>query len=179
MQDIRLAVRNLRMRPAFSAVVILTLTLGIGANTAVFTVLNAVVLAPLPYADPEDVVVLNEQTPELPLLSVTRQNYEAWRDRAKAFSAMGAVRSTNMTLTGGGEPERVPIKMMSASVLPLLGVPITSGRGFTEADDRPGAEGVVLLGAGFAARRFAGTEPVGQLAPARQPLIHRRRRAPR
>ena len=66
MQDIRLAVRNLRMRPAFSAVVILTLTLGIGANTAVFTVLNAVVLAPLPYADPEDVVVLNEQTPSCP-----------------------------------------------------------------------------------------------------------------
>jgi putative ABC transport system permease protein len=162
MQDIRLAVRNLRMRPAFSAVVILTLTLGIGANTAVFTVLNAVVLSPLPYADAQAVVVLNEQTPELPLLSVTRQNYEAWRDRAQSFSAMGAIRATNMTLTGGGEPERVPVKMMSASVLPLLGVSIKDGRGFTQADDRPGADAVVLLGAGFAARRFAGGPLLGQ-----------------
>ena len=162
MQDIRLALRNLRLRPAFSAVVILTLTLGIGANTAVFTVMNAVVLAPLPYPNPRDVVVLNEQTPEIPLLSATRQNYEAWRDRAQSFSAMGAVRATNMTLTGGVEPERVPIKMMSASVLPLLGVSITNGRGFTQADDRPGAQGVALLAAGFAARRFAGTQPLGR-----------------
>jgi putative ABC transport system permease protein len=162
MQDIRLALRNLRMRPAFSAVVILTLTLGIGANTAVFTVMNAVVLAPLPYANPGDVVVLNEQTPEIPLLSATRQNYEAWRDRAQSFSAMGAVRATNMTLTGGVEPERVPIKMMSASVLPLLGVSITNGRGFTQADDRPGAQGVAVLAAGFATRRFAGTQPLGR-----------------
>src|SRR3954470_11419825 len=162
MQDIRLALRNLRMRPAFSAVVILTLTLGIGANTAVFTVLNAVVLAPLPYADPQNVVVLNEQTPELPLLSVTKQNYEAWRDRSQSFSAMGAVRPTNMTLTGGGEPERVGVKMISASLLPLLGVSISSGRGFSDADDRPGAEGVALVGAGFAARRFGGTQPLHQ-----------------
>src|SRR3954468_13582644 len=161
MQDIRLALRNVRMRPAFSAVVILTLTLGIGATTAVFTVMNAVVLAPLPYANPGDVVVLNEQTPELPLLSVTRQNYEAWRDRAQSFSAMGAVRATNMTLTGGGEPERVPVRMMSASVLPLLGVSIMDGRGFTPADDRAGAEGVVLLSAGFAVRRFGATPALG------------------
>src|SRR5205085_10603562 len=135
---------------------------GIGANTAVFTVLNAVVLSPLPYADPGNVVVLNEQTPEIPLMTVTRQNYEAWSERARSFSAMGAVRATNMTLTGGGEPERIPVKMMSASMLPLLGVSIQTGRGFAQADDRPGAQGVALIGAGFAARRFAGTQPLGQ-----------------
>jgi putative ABC transport system permease protein len=162
MQDIRLALRNLRTRPAFSVIAILTLTLGIGANTAVFTVLNAVVLAPLPYDHPENVVILNEQTPQLQGLSVTRQNYEAWRDRAQSFSAMAAFRPTNMTLIGAGEPERLPVKMISAKLLPLLGVPIEEGRGFTESDDRPGAEGVALLSAPFAARSFPGERPLGR-----------------
>jgi putative ABC transport system permease protein len=162
MQDIRLALRNLRLRPGFSAIAILTLTLGIGANTAVFTVLNAVVLAPLPYVHPENVVLLNEQTPELPSISVTRYNYEAWRDRAKSFSAMAAFRSTSMTLIGLGEPERLPVKMLSARLLPLLGVSTGQGRGFTDADDRAGAEGVAVISAGFARRRLAGQAPLGR-----------------
>jgi putative ABC transport system permease protein len=150
------------MQPAFSVVAILTLTLGIGANTAVFTVLNAVILAPLPYVDPENVVILNEQTPQMPVLSATRHNYEAWRDRAQSFSAMAAFRTTNMTLTGAAEAERIPIKMLSAKLLPLLGVSIETGRGFSESDDRAGAEGVALLSAGFAARRFPGQPALGR-----------------
>ena len=89
MQDARLALRNLARRPMFSAVAILTLALGIGANTAVFTVSNAVLLAPLPYDRPDDVVILNEQTPQFASLSVTRYNYHDWRTRAKSFSGMG------------------------------------------------------------------------------------------
>jgi predicted permease len=154
MHDIGLALRNLTSRPGFALAAILTLALGIGANAAVFTVLHAVLLAPLPYANPRDVVVLNETTREFPSLSVTRYNYDDWRARAKSFAGMEAFRSTNMTLAGAGEPERVPAKMLSAGLLGLLGVRIENGRGFGAGDDRPGAEGVALLSAGLAERRF-------------------------
>jgi putative ABC transport system permease protein len=156
------AFRTLVARPGFTAVAILTLALGIGANAAVFTVFHAVLLAPLPYADPAAVVILTEQTPQFPSLSVTRYNYEDWRARAQSFSGMAAFRATNMTLTGSGDPERVPAKMISATLLPLLGVAIERGRGFVDADDRPGAEGVAILSAAFAARKFAGEQPVGK-----------------
>jgi hypothetical protein len=170
-QDIRLALRTLRAQPGYSVVAILTLTLGIAANTAVFTVVNAVLLAPLPYDDPDDVVILNEQTPQSPAVSVTRHNYEAWRDRAQSFSAMAAFRPTNMTLTGLGEPERLPVKMIAARLLPLLGVRVQDGRGFTAADDRAGAEGVALLSAGFTRRRFGGERPLGRTLRQRSSLL--------
>jgi putative ABC transport system permease protein len=163
MHDLRLAVRNLWRRPAFSAIAIVTLALGLGANAAVFTVSNAILLSPLPYTRPDDVVILNEQTPQFPTASVTIYNYEDWRDRAKSFSGMAAFRPTNMTVLGVGDPERVPAKMITASLLPLLGVAIERGRNFGAADDRPGAEGVVILNDGFAQRRFAGQEPLGQI----------------
>jgi hypothetical protein len=156
MQDITLAFRNLKNRPGFALAAILTLALGIGANAAVFTVLHAVLLAPLPYANPRDVVVLNETTRDFPSLSVTRYNYDDWRARAKSFAGVEAFRSTNMTLAGAGEPERLPAKMLSAGLLPLLGMSVEQGRGFGPGDDRPGAEGVVLLSAGLADRRFPG-----------------------
>jgi putative ABC transport system permease protein len=161
-QDLRLALRSLVKRPGFTATSIVILALGIGANTAVFTVFNAVLLAPLPYERPQDVVVLQEQTPQFPYVSVTRYNYEAWRERAKSFTGVGAFRPLNVTVTGAGDPERAPAKMISADLLPLLGVSIEHGRGFGEADDRPGAEGVALLSAGFAERKFPGAQALGR-----------------
>src|SRR5262245_13932743 len=140
MQDLRLAFRHLVARPAFSAVAIITLALGIGANAAVFTVFHAVLLAPLPYVDPQQIVVLREQTPQFPAVSVTRFNYDDWRARAQSFSGIGAFRPTNMTMTGSGDPERVPVKMMTSSLLPVLGVAVARGRPFSDADDKPGAE---------------------------------------
>jgi len=163
MQDLRLAFRNLWRRPAFSVIAIVTLALGLGANVAVFTVSNAILLSPLPYTRPNDVVILTEQTPQFPSVSVTIYNYEDWRDRAKSFSAMAAFRPTNMTVLGAGDPERVVAKMITASLLPLLGTTIEQGRNFTAADDRPGAEGVVILSDAYARRRFAGQNPVGQV----------------
>ncbi len=163
MQDVRLAFRNLWRRPAFFAIAIVTLALGLGANVAVFTVFNAILLSPLPYTRPNDVVVLNEQAPQFPTLSATIYNYEDWRERAQSFSAMAAFRPTNMTVTGIGDPERVATKMITASLLPLLGVSIEHGRSLVAADDRAGAEAVVLVSAAFAARRFSGQEPVGQV----------------
>lgn len=163
MHDLRLAFRNLIRRPAFSVVAILTLALGIGANAAVFTVSNAVLLSPLPYERPEDVVILNEQTPQLPTASVTRFNYDDWRARAKSFTGIAAFSPTYMTVTGTGDPERVPVKMITASLVPLLGVQVSRGRAFIDADDKPGAKAVTLLGAGFAGRVFPGQDPVGQV----------------
>ena len=163
MHDLRLAFRNLVRRPGFSTIAVLTLALGIGANAAVFTVSNAVLLAPLPYERPDEIVILNETTPQFPSVSVTRFNYEDWRRRARSFAGMGAFRGTSLTLTGLGDPERVPAKMITASLLPLLGVQVAQGRTFGAADDEPGAEAVAILAAGFAARRFAGQEPVGQV----------------
>jgi putative ABC transport system permease protein len=162
MQDARLAFRNLLRRPMFSAVAILTLALGIGANTAVFTVSNAVLLAPLPYDEPDEVVILNEQTPQFPSVSVTRYNYHDWRTRAKSFSGMAAFRPTNMTVTGAGDPERIPAKMITATLLPLLGVAIDRGRNFTDAEDHAGAESLVILGAGFAQRRSPNGDAIGR-----------------
>jgi putative ABC transport system permease protein len=160
MHAVRLAVRNLYRRPGFACVAILTLALGIGANTAVFTVFHGVLLAPLPYDSPEQVVILHERTAQFPLVSVTRHNYDEWRARARSFSAMGAYRPAQMTVTGAGEPEHVPVKMISASLLPVLGVTVEDGRGFGVADDGPGAEPVALVSAGFAARRLPGG-PIG------------------
>ena len=128
MHDLRLALRNLLRRPGFTAVAVATLALGIGANTAVFTVFHAVLLAPLPYDRPAEVVMLNEQMPQFGMLSVTRYNYDEWRKRAKSFSGMAAFRPTNLTVSGVGEPERVPAKMLSADLLPMLGVRIEHGR---------------------------------------------------
>jgi putative ABC transport system permease protein len=162
MHDLRLGFRNLVRRPAFSIIAILTLALGIGANAAVFTVSHAILLAPLPYQDPEDVLVLTERTPQFPTVSVTRHNYEDWRARATSFSAMGAFRSTFMTLSGTGEPERLPVKMITATMLPLLGVAVERGRNFMAGEDRAGARGVAILSARFAARKFPGEDPSGR-----------------
>jgi len=160
--DLRLALRHLRLRPGFAIVAVLTLALGIGANSAVFTVVHAVLLRPLPYEDPSRVVVLTEQTPQFPSVSVTRFNYEDWRARSTSFAGVGAVRATNLTIGGSDAPERVPAKMITASLLPLLGVRPRDGRGFDDRDDQPGAEGVVLLADGLARRRYPADDAIGQ-----------------
>src|SRR5262245_60420858 len=110
MHDVRYAVRALVSRPGFSAVAILTLALGIGANTAIFTVVNAVLLRPLPFADPSRLVALIERTGAFPTNTTSWLNYMDWRDQNQSFEAVGAVRNLTMTLAGGEEPERIPAK---------------------------------------------------------------------
>jgi putative ABC transport system permease protein len=168
MSDIRLGLRNLIRRPSFSIIAIATLALGIGANTAVFTVSNAVLLAPLPYSNPDEIVLLNEQTPDFPSASVTRFNFEDWRARSKSFSSMAAMQHINMTLTGAGEPERLPVKRITATLLPMLGVSLEHGRNFTPGEDTPGAEGVAILSAGYAARKFPQENAVGRVVQLNQ-----------
>ena len=161
MQDVRAALRALAARPGFTAVALLTLALGIGANTAVYTVVHGVLLSPLPYAQPDRVVVLNEVSPQFANpISVSWQNYIDWRDRSRTFSQVGAFRTLQMTLTGLGEAERLPARMVTSSMLPLLSVELPLGRGFTAADDAPGAAGVVILSHGLWTRRFDGAREV-------------------
>jgi putative ABC transport system permease protein len=158
MQDVRMALRGLFTRPGFTSVAVLTLALGIGANTAVYTVVHGVLLAPLPYTDPARVVVLNEISPQFPNpISVSWQNYVDWRDRSTTFAQVGAFRTLQTTLTGLGDAERVPARMVTASMLPLLGVELPLGRAFTAADDAPGAAGVVILSFSLWQRRFDGS----------------------
>ena len=103
MNDLRIALRALLSKPAFTIAAILTLAIGIGANTAVFTVVKAVLLAPLPYAEPDEIVVLNEVTPAFPNpISVSYQNYVDWRDRNRSFETTAAFRTTQMTLSAAG-----------------------------------------------------------------------------
>jgi len=162
MHSLRYAIRFLATRPGFAAVLVLTLALGIGVNSAIFTVVHAVLLQPLPYRDPERIVLLIERTSQLPTMTTSWQNYQDWRDGSRSFETVGAYRNLTMTLSGGADPERLPAKMISASVLPMLGVTPALGRGFTATDDRAGAPGVVMLSDGFWRRRFGGRDVVGQ-----------------
>src|SRR5262245_3611946 len=163
MFELRYALRVLATRPAFSAVAVLTLALGIGANTAIFTVVNAVLLRPLPFHDPQRLMLVIERTGRFPTLTTSWQNYVDWRDQTQSFESFGAFRPLTMMLGGGSEPERVPAKMLSASLLPTLGVAPAVGRGFTADDDRAGAERVAILSDALWRRRFGGaSDAVGR-----------------
>lgn len=141
-------------RPGFTAVAVLTLALGIGANTAIFTVVNAVLLKPLPFGDPERLVMLLERTSQFPTSTTSWPNYVDWRDQSRSYESIAAMRPLAMTLTGQGEPDRIPAKMVTASLLPTLRVTPALGRGIGPDDDKPGAEGVVLLSDALWRRRF-------------------------
>jgi len=158
--DLRYALRTLRNNPGFAAVTILTLALGIGANTAIFSVINAVLLRPLPFSNPDQLCVITERLPSVPVVGPSYENFQDFRDRAKSFSAMSATRITTLTLTGAGEPERLPAQMTSASMFPLLGVTAPLGHTFAPEEDRPGGPQVALLSYGFWRGHFAGSADV-------------------
>ena len=158
--DLRYAMRTLRNNPGFAAVTILTLALGIGANTAIFSVINAVLLRPLPFGDPDQLCIITERLPSVPVVGPSYENFQDFRDRAKSFSAMSATRITTLTLTGAGEPQRLPAQMTSASMFPLLGVTAPLGRTFAPEEDRAGGPQVALLSYGFWRRHFAGSAGV-------------------
>src|SRR5262249_28425556 len=160
-RNIRYAVRTLLARPGFSAVAMVTLALGIGANTAIFTVVHAVLLRPLPFRDPSRLALLIERTSQFPIQTTSWQNFVDWRDQARSsFEAVSAVRSLTVTLTGVGEPDRIPAKMTTAALLPMLGVSPALGRSFTPAEDRAGAAGVALMSDALWHLRFGGSAGV-------------------
>src|ERR1700674_4909066 len=160
MQDLRFGVRMLAKSPGFTAVAILTLALGIGANTALFSVVNGVLLNPLPYPEPEQLVTLHESKPNFEAGSISFPNFRDWRKENTTFSMMGISRGYSFNLTGAGEAEQVRAEFVSTDFLPMLGVKPVIGRLFEEGEDEFGGSPIVIISAGFWNRKFGSAQDV-------------------
>ncbi len=158
-RDIRYGVRNLARTPGFTAVAVLTLTLGIGANTAIFSVVENVLLRPLPYPHPENLVeIWNTYPPQVPKGGLSPGDYADWRQQATSFSEMGAYAevSKGLNLTGDGEPQRVLVGYASSDLFPMLGAPVVAGRSFIPEENRAGSAPIVILSHRLWRSRFGG-----------------------
>ena len=153
-QDLSYGVRTLRKSPGFAVIAILTLAIGIGANTALFSVVNGVLMNPLPYAQPDRLVAVYARSNEFNKFSISYPNFLDWSRENHSFSSVAAFRGETFTLTGIGEPERLDANMVSATFFPLLGVKPIIGRNFEEKEDRLGAAHVALIGEGLWKRKF-------------------------
>jgi putative ABC transport system permease protein len=155
-QDVRHAARRLATARTFTAAAVGTLALVIGANTAIFSVVSAVLLRPLPYADPGRLVRIWEANPSmnLPFFSTSRPNFEDWREQARSFEALEAFRRGRANLVGGTDPETVETVAVTTGFFTLLGVRPLAGRTFRAGEGEPQAARVALIGEGIARRRF-------------------------
>jgi putative ABC transport system permease protein len=160
-RDVAYAVRTLRRNPGFAATVVLTLGLGIGATTAIFTVVNAVLLRPLPYPEPDRLVYIAISFGDRGdhAFSYT-QDYAAWKSHSRTLSQIAGYMTFQANFTGGGEAERITGGYATASLFPLLGVQPAMGRTFRPEEDRPGGPPVAILSHAFWKRRFGGDPSV-------------------
>jgi predicted permease len=154
-QDIRYALRQLHKSPGFAAVTVLTLALGIGANTAIFSVVNGVLLNPLPFHNASRIVSMFEETQNFAKGSISYPNFLDWQRDNRSFEAMAAYRGTDGSITGVGQPESVRAQRVSANFFPILGVNPILGRNFTSEEDRRGASPTALISEGLWKRKFA------------------------
>jgi len=158
--DLRYGLRMLVKNPAFSVIAIATLALGIGANTALFSVINGVLLNPLPYPQADRLVALYSKTVEFSRSSISYPNFLDWQRDNKSFAALAAYRSDSLNLTGQGEAERLRTAMVSWTFFPVLGVNPAMGRNLTEQDDKLGAGPVALISDSLWKRKFAESRDV-------------------
>jgi len=188
-RDIRYAARLLARAPAFTAIALLTLALGIGANTAIFSVLDAVLLRPLPYTDPDRLATIGERRPSGGAANVGYTTFLDWRERTHSFEDMALIRSWTPTLAVNGEPERISGMRVSANFFGMLGARPALGRDFAAAEDTPAGWQTVILSDALWRRRF-GADPsaigrvitmndrqftiVGVMPPTFEPLISER-----
>src|SRR5438874_7045084 len=147
MSYLRFAVRQLIKNPAFSAVAIITLALGIGANTAIFSIVNAVLLRPLPYPNADRIMVLNESSGRGQDFSVALPDYFDWRNDNTVFEHLAATHKESRNLSGipGREPERVSCASVTRNFFSVIGLPPEIGRTFSEDEDKVGAPPVVVI----------------------------------
>ncbi|MFY9610786.1 MAG: ABC transporter permease, partial [Blastocatellia bacterium] len=159
LQDLRYAARLMLKQPGFTAVAIVTLALGIGANTAIFSAVNAVLLRPLPFPEPERLVLVRDlqQTEETP---ASYPEYLDWKDHTQTFDDLAAAFNSSYSLTGQGEPEQLLGVRVSANLLPMLGVKPVIGRNFQPEEESRSGERVVILGYSLWQRRFGGDSGV-------------------
>lgn len=155
-RDVRYGLRSLAKAPGYTVVSVLTLALGLGATTAIFSVVYGTLLRPLPYANSAALVVLNETTPQVGLVSVSYPNYQNWRAESRSFSDMSVVVSLDGDLTGASQPETISAEAVPSHYLPMLGVSPVTGRNFTAEEDEPGAASVALLSHALWQTHFAG-----------------------
>jgi putative ABC transport system permease protein len=160
LRDLRYALRILINKPGFTIVAVLTLALGIGANTAVFSVVNAVLLRPLPYGDPDRLVFVSEKSAEIENKPFSLPNYHDWRDRNQTFEDMAAYKFADFNLTGIEPSERLQGAMVSASIFDVLNVEPALGRSFLEEDDKLGSNRVLAISHGLWERRFGKQQDV-------------------
>ncbi len=156
LQDLRFGIRTLAKAPGVAAIAVVALALGIGANTAMFSIVSAVLLKPLPYADPGRLVQLSTSTPQFRDASVSYPNFLDWQRQSHAFDSMAAYRFHNFNLTGNATPDRLRGQMMSATMFDTLGVKPILGRTFSADEDRRGSAPVVLLTSNVWQTRFGG-----------------------
>jgi putative ABC transport system permease protein len=159
-QDLRYALRGLRKSPGFTAVAVLSFALGIGLNTAIFSVVNAVLLEPLPYPDSRRIVLLGESTPGAEGISVSWVNFENWLKSNHSFEGLAGYQFDQFTLTGRVEPLVVRGQLVNASFFPLLGMRPAVGRFFSPEEDRPGAGAVLVLSHRFWINQLGGDPDV-------------------
>src|SRR5205823_3917541 len=155
-RDLRYGLRVLRKSPGFATIALLTLTLGLGINCAIFTVVNAVLLRPLPYPDPARLVLVQRHFPEGTFPATSATKFLFWREHVRGFEAMAGYTfaSSGVNLTGAGGPERLHSLRVSADFFRTLGVQPVLGRGFTAEEDRPGGPNAVVLSHALWQRRF-------------------------
>ena len=158
LQDLRFGVRALRKTPAVTAVAVVVLALGIGANTAMFSIVNGVLLRPLPYDEPDRLLQLFTSMPQFRQASVSYPNFLDWRQRSRSFDLMAAYRGETFMLTGQATPDRLRGQMASAEIFATLGVKPIIGRVFAAEEDRRGSAPVVVLTSNFWGTRF-GSDP--------------------
>jgi hypothetical protein len=160
----RLAARRLVRSPLFTVVTLVTLAVGIGANTAIFSIVHGVLLKPLPFSEPDRLVGLWHKAPGTGFeqLNQSPATYFTYREDGRVFEDLGLYRWNSVSITGRGEPERIQALMVTDGTLPAVGVRPLRGRLFTREDDAPGAPARVILTYGYWQRRFAGADVVGQ-----------------
>jgi putative ABC transport system permease protein len=160
LKDLRFGLRTLLKRPGFTVVAVLTLALGIGANTAIFSVVDAVLLRPLPFRDADRLVIVYETTQAVPRDYVSVPNLRDYREASHAFESLATFVPQSVNLTGAGEPERVVGAFATANFFPMLGVEAARGRLLQSEDDAEGGQLAVVLGNEFWRRRFGGDPSV-------------------
>src|SRR6266851_8082225 len=159
-QDVRYGLRLLGKNPGFTAIAILTLALGIGANTALFSVVNGVLLNPLPFPNPNQLVAVYTKSPNFQESSISYPNFLDWQKDSHSFASLSAFRSDDFNMTGAGEPQRVHIHMISAEFFTALGIQPLLGRSFRPEEDKAGAGPVAVLSGGLWKRKFGSARDV-------------------
>jgi predicted permease len=154
-QDVRYAWRQLRKSPGFAVVAIGTLALGIGVNTIIFSVVNGVMLSPLPFVEPDRLVTLHENKPNFEGGSISYPNFRDWQKNNRTFSSMAIARSYSFSMTGTAEPEQLRGEFVSSEFFPTLGVNPVQGRGFALGEDEVGAAPVAMISSGLWSRKFS------------------------